>query len=304
MSIFQDRIERLQSFEQILSQEKNYTVETYGRWHVPLVWYKDGVRATYYSYKDGEFHFEPLMEIADKYRDALEYYNSTVYESLHMTRDPNNPMLINSYNNFPYTPIRLDYRRQQKMMNTRQRLHRVVAAAGGGGSSRNLGVGVDTGRDEEEGRAEKRREGHSSNGSGGDSFFYYSKREMTLNAIRVVSTSTSSSSPAATTIAPTITSSPPPATLESLLVSSENGDPSPPGSAAAYGTSTVDESSVSQEGFGGIRGRDSLSTNYTPTAIEGDMALRALDRILQERSSSPSSNPFFLSVHFLSPVRF
>ena len=49
-------------------------------------------------------------------------------------------------------------------------------------------------------------------------------------------------------------------------------------------------------GEGGICGVDALGENYTSTAMLGDTALRALDRLTRE------GDPFLLSVHFNAPV--
>jgi arylsulfatase A-like enzyme len=50
-------------------------------------------------------------------------------------------------------------------------------------------------------------------------------------------------------------------------------------------------------------GQDALDANFTSTAILGDMALRALDRIMTEPGGA-QDRPFMLSVHFNAPVRY
>jgi hypothetical protein len=224
MSIFKERIERLQSFEQILGQYKNYTVETYGKWHVPLVWYgRNGtVRSTYYSYADNAFRFALDMLFTSRYRESLRYFNASVRASLQNTNEPGNPMLRNRYSTFPYTPIQLDYRRMIRE----------------GANSHHRWLGGDS-------------EDRSFSGSieSTNHHYYFSKKDMALRP------------------------------MDDTEVDSDS--PTNPTSPAL------------------TRGRDSLAANYTSTAIEGDMALRALNRLLKEETM----NPFFLSVHFNSPVR-
>jgi hypothetical protein len=246
MPIFKDRIESLQSFEQILGQHKGYTVETYGKWHVPLVWYgpPGAFRSTYYSYADGAFRFAPDMLFTPRYRDSLRHFNDSARATLHVTRDPGNPMLRNRYSDFPYTPIRLDYRRMMREGYNSSHSRRRRLADQGASSFSSSRESVDLRRREEPGR---RRRTSESTGRFDDS------------------------------------------TKDGALDSDDDSErdakiASRPKPSAQVGT----------------RGRDSLAANYTSTAIEGDMALRALDRLLTEAADSP----FFLSVHFNSPVRF
>jgi Sulfatase len=266
---FQQRIEALVSFEQILQQQKKYRVETYGRWHTPLRWYNNAIEFNYYSYRDKLFHFAPEMTFRDRYVDSLGYFNKSAYETLEQTSP--GQTLISRYSTFPYTPIRIDEREMAAAS-----LAAAATAAEGALLTSEAGDSLAT--------------------SPPHQFYYYSKENMTLSKTEV------SMSPVvgATTPGPAAAPTAPfraelnAFTDDAAIVGSGSGSSSSGGTAASAGGMPVDEAAAS-----GDRGRDALAVNYTSTAIEGDMALRALDRLITEQSA----DPFFLSVHFLSPVR-
>jgi Sulfatase len=268
---FQQRIEALVSFEQILQQQKNYRVETYGRWHTPLRWYDNAIQFNYYSYRDELFHFAPEMTFRNRYSDSLAYFNKSAYETLERTSP--GQTLINRYSTFPYTPIQIDARRMTSSQ-----------AAGTAATS-------ETSNDGDSAAA-----GDSLETSPPSQFYHYSKENMTLYRTEVTMSSIDTMRPVDTTTngteAPTIR-----AELNYNAMNSFTDDGGGSGSGTPA-TSATNDLAVEVDASGD-RGRDALAVNYTSTAIEGDMALRALSRLVSE----PTSDPFFLSVHFLSPVR-
>jgi Sulfatase len=274
---FQQRIEALVSFEQILQQQKNYRVETYGRWHTPLRWYNNAIEFNYYSYRDKLFHFAPEMTFRDRYLDSLGYFNKSAYETLEQSSP--GQTLISRYSTFPYTPIRID--------------EREMASAYLGAAATAAAGALPTSETSNGGASEA---GDSLETSPPHQFYYYSKENMTLSKTEVSMSPVVGATTSGPSAAPT---SPFRAELNAftddaaLVGGSSSGGGGGGPTASAVGM-PVDEAAAS-----GDRGRDALAVNYTSTAIEGDMALRALDRLVSEQSA----DPFFLSVHFLSPVR-
>lgn len=102
MAIFRERVERLQTLEQVMKLE-GYQVETYGKWHFPIKFYKP-ISFNNYDYKTNSFEFAPEMVFKGNYRDALRAFKREIDEVY------NDGDQQNKYSKKPYTPIQLDPR--------------------------------------------------------------------------------------------------------------------------------------------------------------------------------------------------
>ncbi len=106
MSIFKDKIEKLETFEHILVEELGYTAEYYGKWHLPIrfQYTRDGSRPLYqynsYDWNKGKPGFEEKYE----YKKSLQAFKNK------FSRRCTGKQQINTYSDYPYEPVSIDAR--------------------------------------------------------------------------------------------------------------------------------------------------------------------------------------------------
>jgi Sulfatase len=105
MESYRTRITQLTTFEQVLSDERGYNVETYGKWHFPEMYYGP-VRYNDYNYQTDAFEFRSDQVFSPFYQDALKDMASDIGSVPWTKGDQYNP-----FNNiYPYTPLPTDPR--------------------------------------------------------------------------------------------------------------------------------------------------------------------------------------------------
>jgi arylsulfatase A-like enzyme len=105
MESFRSRITQLTTYEQVLSDERGYAVETYGKWHFPEMYYGP-VRYNDYNYQSDAFEFRSDQVFSPFYQDALKDMASEI-GSVSWTKGDQ----VNPFNDlYPYTPLPTDPR--------------------------------------------------------------------------------------------------------------------------------------------------------------------------------------------------
>jgi arylsulfatase A-like enzyme len=105
MESFRTRITQLTTYEQVLSDERGYNVETYGKWHFPEMYYGP-VRYNDYNYSTDAFEFRSDQVFSPFYQDALKDMASEIGSVPWSKGDQYNP-----FNDLhPYTPLPTDPR--------------------------------------------------------------------------------------------------------------------------------------------------------------------------------------------------
>mmetsp|Transcript_21380 Transcript_21380/g.31300 ORF Transcript_21380/g.31300 Transcript_21380/m.31300 type:complete len:715 (-) Transcript_21380:230-2374(-) len=113
MEVFRDRIQAIESLDQILVEEYGYTSEYYGKWHIPdNLYYKRGdgtskvINFNGYDYDSDSFQFDEDA-VAKKYKRYLEYFEGRGDLVVNYTMANSQQ---DTYSKYPYTPIQLDSR--------------------------------------------------------------------------------------------------------------------------------------------------------------------------------------------------
>jgi Sulfatase len=113
MEIFESRIRALETFEQILVEQKGYANEYYGKYHVPLHWFRghNSTRTTIISYNEFDYQnntpvLRPEMQFQPIYRRILSY----MLERDGVDTSIRSGQQINDDSGCPYDPIRIDVR--------------------------------------------------------------------------------------------------------------------------------------------------------------------------------------------------
>lgn len=113
MDIFESRIRALETFEQILVEQKGYANEYYGKYHVPLNWFRgyNNTRTNVISYNEFDYRnntpvLRPEIQVQPIYLRCLSYLleRDAVDTSIRPGQQ------INEDSGCPYDPIRIDVR--------------------------------------------------------------------------------------------------------------------------------------------------------------------------------------------------
>jgi Sulfatase len=105
MESFRSRITQLTTFEGVLSDQRGYNVETFGKWHFPDMYYGP-IRHNDYNYQTQEFEFHPDQVFKPFYQAALRTMASQIGRIVWNRGDQ-----YNSFNDmYPYTPLPTDPR--------------------------------------------------------------------------------------------------------------------------------------------------------------------------------------------------
>jgi Sulfatase len=113
MDIFETRIRALETFEQILVEQKGYANEYYGKYHVPLQWFRghNDTRTEVIRYNEFDYHnntpvLRPEIQIQPFYQRCLSY----LLERDAVDTSIRSGQQINGDSGCPYDPIRIDVR--------------------------------------------------------------------------------------------------------------------------------------------------------------------------------------------------
>lgn len=116
--LFKNKINSLESFEQLLVEERGYTAENYGKWHIPdrFFYRRNGngrvISKNAYDFKTGQATFS-TKTINGSYKAWLHFRA----KQLGLTKTTLPGTLDGFYSKWPYIPITLDRRYGQKAGN-------------------------------------------------------------------------------------------------------------------------------------------------------------------------------------------
>jgi len=117
MSFIEEAVEELETFEQILVEEKGYVAETYGKWHVPASLYYSRpsaetkrriIDANDYVFATRTPQFEPVQSFKTPYQREVRYL-ATEQDGVNPNKYQSGQQK-NYFSKYPYSPIRLDAR--------------------------------------------------------------------------------------------------------------------------------------------------------------------------------------------------
>jgi arylsulfatase A-like enzyme len=132
--LFQERVESLESIDQILVDNYGYISEYYGKWHMPDLLYKSKidptqsvVRMNDYDYEEHDFYFKGDDSSKKLRRYLKQYENMGIIlpeqKTINITNLPKYEWLkhgnygrpqIDTYTKYPYSPIQLDSRHKSE----------------------------------------------------------------------------------------------------------------------------------------------------------------------------------------------